>query len=162
MGSMYPTLPSVSAMSDMSAAAPTSGLAPAFDADGRRRFSGNLLQKAAPDRRENDHMDMSEESRRSSEQDGLHHNVHQLAIHSPKVDPALSMRSPSQTSSVTEDPSWVENVRTIERIRQFIRDRLDHHDYVDDEHDVVKSEPRVDNDAQDLYPVLEAVRQARE
>jgi hypothetical protein len=170
MGSMYPTLPSVSAMSDMSAAAPSSGLAPAFDADGRRRYSGNLLQKAAPDRRNNDQMDTAEDgSRRGSDQDNLHHNVNQLAIHSPKVDPALSMRSPSQiSSSSTEHPegmsqqSWVENIRTIERLRHFIKERLDHHDYIDDDNDAVKAESRLNDDAQNLYPVLQAVRQGGE
>lgn len=173
MGSMYPTLPSVSAMSDMSAAAPSSGLASSFDADGRRRFSGNLLQKAAPDRRGSDQMDTSEDgaspkhSRRSSEQEGLHHNVNQLAIHSPKVDPALSMRSPSQVSSAsTEQPSeaaqqaWVENIRTIERLRDYLKGRLDANDYEDD--DDIKTERRVSDDAHSLYPVLQAVQEGRE
>ncbi|KAF2114496.1 hypothetical protein BDV96DRAFT_576919 [Lophiotrema nucula] len=183
MGSMYPTLPSVSAaISDLSAAAPSSGLAPAFDADGRRRYSGNLLQKHAPGRRGSDEMDTSEDdaspkdSRRSSEQDTLHHNVNQLAIHSPKVDPALSasMRSPSQVSSTsTEQPGeasqqyWVENIRTIEKLREYIRERLTTHDYSsdsdEDEAGPVKTEPspRTD-DEQHLYPVLRAVQEGRE
>ncbi|KAF2264882.1 hypothetical protein CC78DRAFT_532750 [Lojkania enalia] len=178
IGSMYPTLPSVTAMSDMSAAAPSSGLAPAFDADGRRRYSGNLLQKAAPDRRGSDHMDTSEdgaspkESRRSSEQENLHHNVNQLAIHSPKVDPALSMRSPSQVSSTsTEQPEssqqyWVENIRTIERLRAYIKDRIEARDYTSDSEDnsgVIKTEPNpVNEDEHNLYPVLRAVQEGRE
>ncbi|KAF2676126.1 hypothetical protein K458DRAFT_352256 [Lentithecium fluviatile CBS 122367] len=173
LGSMYPTLPSVSAMSDMSTAAPSSGLAPAFDADGRRRYSGNLLQKAAPDRRASgDHMELlhdttsHKESRRGSEQD-LHHDVNQLAIHSPKVDPALSMRSPSQVSSAsTEQPeasqqSWVENIRTIERLRQYLKERLEAHEFIDDEEDI-KNERRMSDDARDLYPVLRAVQEGRE
>lgn len=172
MGSMYPTLPSVSAMSDMSAAAPSSGLAPAFDADGRRRYSGNLLQKAAPDRSGSDQMDTSEDggstpkdSRRSSDQEGLHHNVHQLAIHSPKLDPALSMRSPSQVSSASTEQageasqhSWVENIRVIEKLRSFIKDKLDQHDYSDSEDE----KPRVSEDEHNLYPVLRAVQEGRE
>jgi hypothetical protein len=176
MGSMYPTLPSVSAMSDMSAAAPSSGLAPAFDADGRRRYSGNLLQKAAPDRRGSDQMDTSEDgaspkdSRRGSEHD-LHHNVNQLAIHSPKVDPALSMRSPSQVSSASTEQagdasqqSWVENIRTIERLRAYLKDRLEGHEYDsedDEDRSDAKIEPR-DDDAHNLYPVLRAVQEGRE
>lgn len=177
MGSMYPTLPSVSAMSDMSAAAPSSGLAPAFDADGRRRYSGNLLQKAAPGRDENDHMDISDNAddvkpRRDSEQDSLHHTVNQLAIHSPKVDPALSMRSPSAVSSAsTEQPNetsqqtWVENIRTIERLRAYLKERLEAHDFSDSE-DEVKHEDEesrhMSDDARDLYPVLRAVQEGRE
>ncbi|KAF2020586.1 hypothetical protein BU24DRAFT_438112 [Aaosphaeria arxii CBS 175.79] len=174
IGSMYPTLPSVSAMSDMSAAAPSSGLAPAFDADGRRRYSGNLLQKAAPDRRGSDQMDTSEdggstpkESRNSPEHDALHHNVHQLAIGSPKVDPALSMRSPSQVSSTSTEQAgeasqqyWVENIRVIEKLRSFIKERLDAHDYSDNEDD--DSKPRVSEDEHNLYPVLRAVQEGRE
>jgi hypothetical protein len=174
MSSMYPTLPSVSAMSDMSAAAPSSGLAPAFDADGRRRFSGNLLQKAAPDRSEGERMDTSDDSgsakhsRRNSEQESLHYNVTQLAIHSPKVDPAL--RSPSVGSETpTETPNesgqqyWVENIRVIERLRAWLKDRLDTHDYQDDEDNNVKEERRIeDDDEHNLYPVLRAVQEGRE
>ena len=174
MSSMYPTLPSVSAMSDMSAAAPSSGLAPAFDADGRRRFSGNLLQKAAPDRSESERMDTSDDSgsakhsRRNSEQDSLHYNVTQLAIHSPKVDPAL--RSPSVGSETpTETPNesgqqyWVENIRVIERLRAWLKDRLDTHDYQDEDDSNIKEERRIeDDDEHNLYPVLRAVQEGRE
>ncbi|KAF2738804.1 hypothetical protein EJ04DRAFT_532221 [Polyplosphaeria fusca] len=170
MGGMYPTLPSLSDTTGMSSAAPASGLAPSFD-DGRRRYSGNLLQKAAPDRRGSDPMDLSDASspkgsRRGSDQDNLHHNVHQLAIHSPKVDPALSMRSPSQVSSTsTEQPGdssqfWVENIRTIERLRAWIKDRLDNNDFDGELDSPIKSEPSPshDDDAHNLYPVLRAVR----
>ncbi|KAF2125828.1 hypothetical protein P153DRAFT_378649 [Dothidotthia symphoricarpi CBS 119687] len=173
VGSMYPTLPSVSAMSDMSAGAPSSGLAPAFDADGRRRFSGNLLQKAAPDREEAERMDISDDgtsnknARRGSDQDSLHREVHQLAIHSPNVDPAL--RSPSvdsPTPTETGDSSqqlWVENIRAIERLRAYLKDRLDAHDYTDDENTEVTEERQTsDDDAHNLYPVLRAVREGRE
>lgn len=177
---MYPTLPSVSAMSEMSAypatsGAPPSALAPSFDVDGRRRYSGPLLQKAAPGRRSSEQMDTSEdgaspkESRRGSEQDGLRHNVNQLAIQSPRVDPALSgsLRSPSQHSASSGDhaaeaqESWIENIRTIERLRSFIKEKLEQHDYEDDEE---ASSPKDDSkhsmsdDAHSLYPVLRAVR----
>ncbi|KAF1958394.1 hypothetical protein CC80DRAFT_490979 [Byssothecium circinans] len=168
MGGMYPTLPSVSAMSDMSAAAPSSGLGSAFD-DGRRRISGNLLQKAAPERNENDHMDTSGIGS-PKDSDSLHHNVNQLALHSPKVDPALSLRSPSAVSSTsTEQPeasqqSWVENIRTIERLRAYLKERLEAHDYSSDsdEDEHIKRERRMSDDARDLYPVLRAVQEGRE
>ena len=170
IGSMYPTLPSVSAMSDMSAAAPSSGLAPAFDADGRRRFSGNLLQKAAPGRRNSDSMDTSDDDASpKGDSEDLHHNVNQLAIHSPKVDPAL--RSPSVVSSTATETgdssqqSWVENIRVIERLRAYLKDRLDAHEYSDDEDNDVKHEQErrmSDDDAHNLYPVLRAVQEGRE
>ena len=171
VGSMYPTLPSVSAMSDMSAAAPSSGLAPAFDADSRRKFSGNLLQKAAPDRG-TDSMDISvneisPKDRRDSEQDSLHHNVNQLALHSPRVDPAL--RSPSVSSSTptetgeSSQQSWVENIRVIERLRAYLKERLDAHDFSDDDDHEGKQDRRMsDDDAHNLYPVLRAVQEGRE
>lgn len=170
-GSMYPTLPSVSAMSDMSPAAPSSGLAPAFDADGRRRFSSNLLQKAAPDRAD-ESMDTSDDaaspkSRRNSEHDTLHHNVNQLALHSPRVDPAL--RSPSVASSTptetgeSSQQSWVENIRVIERLRAYLKERLESNDFSDDEDNDTKQDRRMsDDDAHNLYPVLRAVQEGRE
>ncbi|EAT80783.2 hypothetical protein HBI56_187820 [Parastagonospora nodorum] len=166
IGSMYPTLPSVSAMSDMSAAAPSSGLAPAFDADGRRRFSGNLLQKAAPDRRSGEDMDTSSDGPSPKDEDNLHHNVNQLALHSPKVDPAL--RSPSVVSDSTEtgdssQQSWVENIRVIERLRAYLKERLESHDFSDEEDEDAKEERRMeDDDAHSLYPVLRAVQEGRE
>lgn len=171
ISSMYPTLPSVSAMSDMSAAAPSSGLAPAFDADGRRRFSGNLLQKAAPDRRGSDSMDTTDDGAilKVDSEDSLHHNVNQLVIHSPKVDPAL--RSPSVASSTATETgdssqqSWVENIRVIERLRAYLKDRLDSHEYSDEDNNDVKHEQErrmSDDDAHNLYPVLRAVQEGRE
>lgn len=168
MGSMYPTLPSVSAMSDMSAAAPSSGLASAYDIDGRRR-PANLLQKAAPDRNQQDEMETSNPASPKNS-DSLHHDVDNLNIHSPKVDPALSLRSPSAVSSTsTEQPensqqSWVENIRTIERLRAYLKDRLEAHDYSseDDDDDEIKEERQISDDERNLYPVLRAVQEGRE
>jgi hypothetical protein len=108
----------------------------------------------------------SPRGRRNSEQDSLHHNVNQLALHSPKVDPAL--RSPSvvsDTATETGDSSqqsWVENIRVIERLRAYLKERLESHDFSDDE-DVDKHERRLeDDDAHSLYPVLRAVQEGRE
>ena len=107
-------------------------------------------------------------SRRNSEQDSLHYNVTQLAIHSPKVDPAL--RSPSVGSETpTETPNesgqqyWVENIRVIERLRAWLKDRLDTHDYQDEDDSNIKEERRIeDDDEHNLYPVLRAVQEGRE
>lgn len=116
-------------------------------------------------------MDISEEgspkgSRRGSEQDSLRHNVNQLAIQSPKVDPAL--RSPSQASSgehvADSQETWVENIRTIEKLRSWLKERLEQHDYVDDEDSTPEadSKPSMSEDAHNLYPVLRAVREGNE
>jgi hypothetical protein len=109
------------------------------------------------------------ESRRSSDQDGLRHDVNQLAIQSPKVDPALS-RSPGHASPASTEhaqevsqQAWLENTRTIERLRQFIKDRLENHDYVSDDEDSSRSgRNSMSEDAQNLYPVLRAVQEGRE
>jgi hypothetical protein len=118
-------------------------------------------------------MDMSHDvdspkDRQDSEQDSLHHNVNQLNIHSPKVDPAI--RSPSVASSnATEtgdssQQSWVENIRTIEKLRAWLKERLESHDFSDDEQDVKHDHERrmSDDDAHNLYPVLRAVQEGRE
>lgn len=181
MGSMYPTLPSVSAMSDMSgsyaatssAAAPA--LAPSFE-DARRRYSGPMLQKAAPGRRSIDQMDVDDSpspknadfSRRSSasvERDGLR----KLALGSPGVDPQLQspMRSPGQRSDSShsttvaerEQAQWIENIRTIEFLRNTVKERLERGDFVDDGRRA--STPRAGHmteDEQNLYPVLRHVQ----
>lgn len=103
-------------------------------------------------------------------EDNLHHNVNQLAINSPKVDPAL--RSPSVVSSTATETgdssqqSWVENIRVIERLKEWIRGRLEARDYIsDDEDGDVKHEDErrmSDDDAHNLYPVLRAVQEGRE
>jgi hypothetical protein len=109
----------------------------------------------------------SPKDRHDSEQDSLHHNVNQLAIHSPRVDPAL--RSPSivsDTATETGDSSqqlWVENIRVIERLKMYIRERLEAHDFSDSEDNDIKHERRMsDDDAHNLYPVLRAVQEGRE
>ena len=122
-GSMYPTLPSVSAMSDMNTSgystsgAPASSLATAFDSDHRRRYSGGLLQKEAPAHRGSydERMDEdtptqspkaihSQEGSRSPSSTGdedrgrqLGRDIHKMNIMSPSmIDPA--MRSPGDKS----------------------------------------------------------------
>lgn len=115
-------------------------------------------------------MDISEDGsspRDRRDSDSLHHNVNQLAIHSPKVDPAL--RSPSVSSSTATETgessqqSWVENIRVIERLRAYLKERLESHDFSDDEDVDAKQERRMsDDDAHNLYPVLRAVQEGRE
>ncbi|KAF2757938.1 hypothetical protein EJ05DRAFT_500459 [Pseudovirgaria hyperparasitica] len=189
MGSMYPTLPSVSAMSDMSNAypatssAPPSGLGGAFRADGARRYSGGLLQKAAPahDSQPSDAMDTSSDSgstktsRRSSitgDRDGLRHEVNKLNISSSSVPLDPSLRSPSAQSAGSNDNMsdqqqelWVENIRTIEKIRSYIKQRLEAGEFDDSEDDGSRtptgSKPEP-SDEQSLYPVLKAVQEGRE
>lgn len=110
----------------------------------------------------------SPKGQHASEQDSLHHNVNQLNIHSPKVDPAL--RSPSVLSDATEtgdssQQSWVENIRVIERLRDYLKQRIEAHDFSSDDEEDVKHEHRMgedDDDAHSLYPVLRAVQEGRD
>ena len=172
---VYPTLPAVSAMSDMSGSyaptsgAPASGLASAFDADGRRRYSGGQLQKAQP-------MDMGEESSpspRAESSEASMPKVDRLGLHTPSfkqhVDPAL--RSPDSTDASDEadnhNERWVENIRVIEALRAMVKEKLDKGDYEDDE-DMADAGPGAaddddddddmetehDRDAKSLYPVI--------
>ncbi|KAF2091541.1 hypothetical protein K490DRAFT_32951 [Saccharata proteae CBS 121410] len=189
--SMYPTLPSVTAMSESSGYPATSNapnLAP-FDSDGRRRWSGNQLQKARPARDENA-MDVSEDEKTpngsrhgSVDRDGLGKDVKKLALNSPTpLDPSL--RSPDdQSENSTEhaasesasdreqadrdNEAWVQNMRMIEDIRNFIKMKLERGEFEDDENEV-KAEghderresagPPMSEEERSLYPVLRAVQ----
>lgn len=164
--SMYPTLPAVSAMADASggyatSSAPPSGLATAFDADLRRRYSGGQLQKEAPS---GDRMDIDEtpspiEGRSSDKMP----KIEKLGVRSPSmknVDPAL--RSPGAQSESSEgtdkaQESWIENVRIIEALRQFVQEKLKTGDFEEDDDDIPKTEQE-DVDARNLYPVLRDVQ----
>lgn len=189
-GSMYPILPSVSAMSDMSggypatSSAPASGLAMSMDLDGRRRYSGGLLQKAARPRDE-DRMDLSDDgasptdgSRRGSNASTIGKSSHgkdndaKPAVASPTIDPAL--RSPGDQSEGSSDnvndkeqEAWVHNIRAIEALRAFVKERLDRGEYTDDEnHDMPSRDTAqdrnmsdADKDTDGLYPQLRAALQ---
>lgn len=187
--SMYPTLPSVSAMSDIAGSYPATSNAPnlaPFDSDGRRRWSGNQLQKSRPSRDDEDRMDISDNdstpsaSRRNSvDRDGLRKDVHKLALQSPPpLDPSL--RSPGEQSEASEHQSeqgsserfddneaWVQNMRMIEELRAFIKVKLERGEF-DDESTGVKQEsseerrgsagPSMSEEERSLYPVLRAVQ----
>jgi len=180
---MYPTLPSVNAMSDMSdncstSSAPASALATSLDSDGRRLYSGGLLQKAVVRRENEDRMDTSDDStpaaspkeRHESEEQGdnLRKDVNKLKIESPSaaIDPTL--RSPGQASdgsgeaSDKQQESWVENIRMIEELRQYIKEKLERGEFdADDDEEMGGRTPtKTENekDAESLYPVLRAVQ----
>ncbi|KAF2139604.1 uncharacterized protein K452DRAFT_62769 [Aplosporella prunicola CBS 121167] len=176
--SMYPTLPSVSAMSDSTgnytATSSAPNLAP-FDSDGRRRWSGNQLQKARPSSDENA-MDISEDNttpgasrRGSADRDGLPKDVNRLALASPTpLDPSL--RSPGDQSEASaeqvtdrDNEAWVQNMRMIEELRAFIKERLEHGEFEVDatkveEHEHHHSGPSMSEEERSLYPVLRAVQ----
>jgi hypothetical protein len=57
--------------------------------------------------------------------------------------------------------AWIENVRTIELLRSFVKEKLDRGDFVHDsdeeDEDVPKSKAEED-EAASLYPVLKEVQ----
>lgn len=138
---MYPSLPSVTAMSDMGpgyTSAPASGLASGFEGFEGRRYSGGRLQREAPGARrdgaDSEAMDVDEQGNRTPR------NEHgkDARPSSSSIDPALrgnsAVQSPETNASSDgiEDKSqesWVENIRVIETIRKWIGERLVSKDY---------------------------------
>ena len=142
---MYPNLPtSLPAVSQSFGPSPTATLGPNFDASERRRYSGGMLQRArdAPPR-------SAEETNGKS---------------TPKArESALSVGSSSSESEVSESARereeqydrWLENMRVIEGLREYVRGRLhrrefyqegepgrDHHHAERDETDAMEVDPK--------------------
>lgn len=182
---LYPVLPSVPAMSDLSSgttgmsypttSAPASGLAPAFEDGLGRRYSGGRLQRAAP-----------APALRGGGNDDADAYMDDVAtpraFKNPlaadgKLDSALldrsALRSPSAESmSGSEDSAadreqemWVESIRVVEALRDYIQQRLENGEYeiseqdVDDDADMsgmdgVNREMEMMGESEVLYPKL--------
>nr|CEG03304.1 unnamed protein product [Fusarium acuminatum CS5907] len=137
---MYPTLPtSLPAVSQGFGHSATTTLGPSFDGSERRRYSGGMLQRArGPLPLPQPQEDMSGAS-------------------TPKVsESALSVGSPSSESDVSETTRereeqydrWLENMRVIETLREYVRGRLDRKEFVDE-----NKSPRLSHaDAMDVDP----------
>jgi len=165
---MYPTLPGVNAIAEgannfTASGAPPTGLGSSFDNDPRRRYSGGQLQKEAP----GDSMDVDETPSPRNNRDDSMPKLDKLGVHSPSMrnahlDPAL--RSPGAQSEASSDftdkiqEAWIENVRTIELLRNFVKEKLERGDFVDsDSEDIPKSKIE-ESEAGSLYPVLREVQ----
>jgi hypothetical protein len=108
---LYPTLPAVT--SGYPGQSATSTLGPTFDPDPRRRYSGGMLQRA---------------------------NVREDRETTPKAPESAvsvsSVSSPGAESETSESnredqayEAWLENVRVIEYLREYVIDRLKRKDY---------------------------------
>lgn len=137
---MYPTLPtSLPAVSQGFGHSATTTLGPSFDGSERRRYSGGMLQRArGPLPLPQPQEDMSGAS-------------------TPKVsESALSVGSPSSESDTSETTRereeqydrWLENMRVIETLREYVRGRLDRKEFVDEN----KSPQPSQADAMDVDP----------
>lgn len=116
---MYPNLPTSLPAVSQGFGSTTAALGPSFDTSERRRYSGGMLQKARtiPPIRP-----AEESSGRTTPKAG---------------DSALSIGSPSSESDTSETTRereeqydrWLENMRVIETLREYVRGRLDRKDF---------------------------------
>ncbi|ROT35704.1 hypothetical protein SODALDRAFT_247565, partial [Sodiomyces alkalinus F11] len=120
---MYPNLPAVSSV--FPGQSTTSTLGTNFDSNERRNYGGGMLQRANP-------------APRPAE-------APTSAPGPVKPEPpraASSISSPSSESETSESArereekydQWLENMRTIEALREYIRDRIARSDFIDDTH----------------------------
>ncbi|KAI6783880.1 H-response transcription factor pacC/RIM101 [Emericellopsis cladophorae] len=121
---MYPTLPtSLPAVNQGFGQSTTATLGPSFESNERRRYSGGMLQRprGPPPR------SMPAEDGASTPKNG---------------DSALSISSPaseeSEVSEATREREeqydrWLDNMRVIERLREYVQARLERRDYVEEE-----------------------------
>ncbi|KAK1996740.1 hypothetical protein LX36DRAFT_102226 [Colletotrichum falcatum] len=128
---MYPNLPAVSSVFPGQSTASTLG--PSFDSNERRRYSGGMLQRAAPSSPKSPIM-LDDSS----------------AATTPKAESvASSVGSPASESDMSEGArereekydQWLENMRTIEALREYIRDRIDRREYSEEPVDKAPKSP---------------------
>lgn len=173
---MYPTLPGASSDSTASGygssnMAPTSTLGSQFDNQPRRRYSGGRLQKAQPIERapkREDEMDTAEDSPMTPKNAAVSSSSSEAGsvikpqtrrnvdFSSSNLDPALGgvVASPSSgemdEGAIKANEMWVGNARTIEALRNWIKQRLENHEYESEE----GGSPKDKEDTPSLYPVL--------
>jgi len=184
---MYPTLPATTGdpmATSYTTTAPPSTLGSLFDNDARRRYSGGMLQRAAPSSgAEAIDSAMSDTSATPPAKSPTVRKASKPEIASSLIDPALggnNVTSPVANSDSVhseERPSaadkaeelWVENIRVIEALRQYVRERLAKKEYVGEDGLAVEAEedrdgmegvehekPKVAKSEAPLYPVLRA------
>jgi hypothetical protein len=125
---MYPSLPAVSTV--FPGHSTSSTLGPSFDNNERRRYSGGMLQRSNPARAHP--MDLLHPEAAGAPAPA---KAAETAT-SPVGSPASS--SESDVSEATREREeqydrWLENMRTIEALREYVRDRLERKDFVEDE-----------------------------
>jgi hypothetical protein len=140
---LYPTLPAVT--SGYPGQSATSTLGPSFDPDPRRRYSGGMLQRASAGPRPIMDREVSTTTTKASES----------AVSSVSSPSAESEASENREDQAYE--AWLENVRVIEYLREYVIDRLKRREY---EADSPASNDSMDVDtpsrppSQPAYPAL--------
>ncbi|KAJ4268720.1 protein with putative role during mitosis [Fusarium torreyae] len=121
---MYPNLPtSLPAVNQGFGHSATTTLGPSFDGSERRRYSGGMLQRARGGPLPLPHEDSTS------------------GASTPKAsESALSVGSPSSESDVSDATRereeqydrWLENMRVIETLREYVRGRLERKEFVEE------------------------------
>ena len=182
---LYPIIPA--SASDMAyAAASASTLSGLYEED-RRRWEGGRLQRAAPGRNKDD-MDMTSDGSVTPPASAIHKETKGKKRDTPGsnvIDPALSTDGPSTPRDSKDSPDqtemWVQNMRLVEWMREFIKKKLESGDFegaaladakidakkeTDDNADTEmggtddKKEETSTTDEEQLYPVLRAVEES--
>lgn len=177
---MYPTLSS--SASDMAFAAANAATLGAWNNnDQSRRFGGGVLQRARPAKSE-DGMDVEgSDGSATPPASAINEKAKGKDKDSPKadvIDPALSITEDKAEKPEEGEESWLQNLRLIEWMREFIRKQLERAEASDEEEqkkedahmvdseDSVMTGTQMDDDSEErkkdeeqLYPVLRHVEQ---
>lgn len=178
---MYPTLPANA--SDMAyAAASAATLSGLYDEE-RRRWDGGRLQRAAPGKSRDD-MDMASDgsvtppasAMNSKDSKGKKRDSPVSSVIDPALDTAGTPRESKDSPDAGE--SWVQNMRLIEWMREFIKNKLERGDFEGatpkaSEDSIKKDGESADTvmggtddskeknaDAEQLYPVLQHIEES--
>lgn len=138
---MYPTLPtSLPAVNQGFGHSTTTTLGPSFESNERRRYSGGMLQRA-----------------RAGPLPPLQEPTSDGATTPKGNESALSVGSPSSesdTSDATREREeqydrWLENMRVIETLREYVRGRLERKEYSEE---AAERRASADGEAMDVDP----------
>ncbi|KAJ4542418.1 hypothetical protein HRR76_000718 [Exophiala dermatitidis] len=177
---LYPNLPS--SASDMAyAAANAATLSGIYDQEERRRYSGGMLQRAAP-AKVKDEMDITSDGSVTPPASALNQQNKDKKSASPQenvIDPALAAEAASTPKSDPRDADqeqvWVQNMRLIEWMREFIKKKLQSGDYEEEnghggsphhggqlDHDMsgTSDQKHDKSEEEQLYPVLRHVEES--
>jgi hypothetical protein len=122
---MYATLPtSLPSISQGFGHSATTALGPSFESNERRRYSGGMLQRT-----------------RGGPLPLPRKDSNNSGTSTPKAsESAVSAGSPSSESGASDATlereeqydRWLENMRIVETLREYVRGRLEHNDFVDE------------------------------
>ncbi|RYP63476.1 hypothetical protein DL771_009269 [Monosporascus sp. 5C6A] len=149
---LYPTLPAVT--SGYPGQSATSTLGPNFDSDPRRRYSGGMLQRASAGPRPAIVVDRGDASSSATPK------APESAVSSVSSPSAESEASNSENQQDQAYEAWLENVRVIEYLREYVIDRLRRGEYEADSPSAASNQSSMDVDSparppsQPAYPAL--------